>query len=61
MRRTSVAKVAAGSVVGDASRGRRAVMERIVSELDAGGSVFWVFPLVNESEHFEGMGSANQV
>lgn len=58
---TSISRVVFGSEVNDASRGRRAVMTRIVKELAAGGSVFWVFPLVNESEHFEGMASANQV
>jgi hypothetical protein len=55
-----VAKVPAGSQVGDSSRARQATQQRIVDELAAGGSVFWVFPLVNESEHFEGMASANQ-
>jgi RecG-like helicase len=55
-----VAKVPAGSQVGDSSRARQATQQRIVDELAAGGSVFWVFPLVNESENFEGMASANQ-
>jgi hypothetical protein len=47
--------------VQDHTQGRKLIMKRILDELSRGGSVMWVFPLVNESEHFEGMGSANQV
>lgn len=50
----------AGSSVADKSGARVKMLERIAAELRAGGSVFWVFPLVDESEHFNGMGSANQ-
>lgn len=59
--RTSISKVPAGSDVNDTSKQRAANLDRIVAELEAGGSIFWVFPLVNESEHFEGMNAANQV
>jgi RecG-like helicase len=37
------------------------VLDLIEEELRNGGSVFWVFPLVRESEHFNEMGSAEQV
>jgi hypothetical protein len=59
--RTSIVRVKEGSDVTDASRARREVLKRITDEVEAGGSVFWVFPLVDESEHFQGMGSAYQV
>ena len=54
-------KVPAGSSVADQSGARLRMLARIEDELRAGGSVFWVFPLVDESQHFDGMGSANQV
>ena len=59
--RTSVVKVAPSSAVADGSKARQRVQGRIVDELRAGGSVFWVFPLVHESEHFANMGSATEV
>ena len=40
---------------------RRKVLQAIEDELAAGGSIFWVFPLVDESEHFQDMASAHQV
>lgn len=61
-RRTRVVRAKAGSDVGDDGvPSRRRVLERIAAELEDGGSVFWVFPLVDDSEHFEGMGSATAV
>lgn len=43
------------------AQSRRKVLQSIQDELSAGGSVFWVFPLVDESEHFQDMASAHQV
>lgn len=59
--RTSIVKIKTGSDVTDGSRARQQVLERVSEELEAGGSVFWVFPLVDESEHFQDLGSAYQV
>lgn len=51
----------AGSKVADDNQARMNVLNRIEEELRNGGSVFWVFPLVRESEHFTELGSAEQV
>ena len=59
--RTSIVKIKTGSDVTDGSKARQQVLERVSEELEAGGSVFWVFPLVDESEHFQDLGSAYQV
>ena len=54
-------KVKAASDVTDGSTARQKVLERVQEEIEQGGSVFWVFPLVDESEHFQDMGSAYKV
>lgn len=57
--RTTLVRVPPGSEV--TARGRQKVLQAIEDELAAGGSVFWVFPLVHESEHFQDMTSAHLV
>jgi RecG-like helicase len=59
--RTHIVKIKPGSDVTDGSQARQKVLERVSEELEKGGSVFWVFPLVDESEHFQEFGSAYQV
>ena len=54
-------KIKTGSDVTDGTRARQKVLERVTEEVENGGSVFWVFPLVDESEHFQDLGSAYQV
>lgn len=54
-------KIKNGSDVTDSTRARQQVLERVSEEIENGGSVFWVFPLVDESEHFQDLGSAYQV
>lgn len=61
MCRTCIVKIKAGSDLTDGSRARKQVLERVTDEVEKGGSVFWVFPLVDESEHFQDLGSAYQV
>eukprot|EP00892_Ulva_mutabilis_P000268 jgi/Ulvmu1/10241/UM060_0042.1 len=56
--RTELVRVPPGGDV--TASNRRKVLQAIEAELAAGGSVFWVFPLVDESEHFQDMVSAHQ-
>lgn len=59
--RTTVVRVPSASGVDSKGAAREKVLGEIQSELERGGSVFWVFPLVEESEAFEHMGSAHEV